>query len=467
MKNKLIVIILIISSIIFCGAFIGVSKFESYVNNSDGLFNQYKYTEGNEDECVDADVEMTESWVKLLPAGYELDSHFSDAKFEEKNEFDEGVCVGRTIEITINNISDYRINKWDIVYDVPCDMYLDKAWNGTVEIHQYGNTNVDTIATKDLPGVDTSLNVIEFEELYLIPLKKGDKIIYHPADFEMPLVESFVDDKELSSKKIGLIVYTEDDTYKLDQMNVRYYVVKSLEEYPLYTVLTFLVLLFGVSTLAAAIFLIVSVRYDRVHKHDMEIISQAIGTFSKFIDSKDKYTNNHSYRVAAYSKLVAQKLGLTDSECEDIYYIGLLHDTGKIIIDSKILNKPGRLTSQEYEIIKSHTTKGADILKDFTAIKDITVGALYHHERYDGKGYPAGLAGEQIPLVARIICVCDAYDAMSSNRCYRAQLDNESIIEQLESNKGKQFDPEMADLLLECIRNGETDAIRRSSIESE
>ena len=466
MKNKAIIIALIISGLLFGGSYIGLNLFEKHVNESDGLYRQYKYVTGNSDESMKVDIEMTDSWVKLLPSDFVLDPNFKENTFSEKNEFDEGVCSGRTVEVTISNISDERVNKWDIVYEAPCDMYFDKAWNGTVEIHQYNDTNVDTINTKDLPGVETSLNVIQLEELYLIPLKKGDKIIYHPADFEYPLVESFAAEGEFSQAKIGFIVYTEDDSYKLDEMNVRYYVVKSLEEYPLYTAFSFAILLFGVIALASAIFLIVTVRYDSIHKHDMEIISQAIGTFSKFIDSKDKYTNNHSYRVAAYSKLLAKKLGLSESECEDIYYIGLLHDTGKIVIDSKILNKPGRLTSQEYEIIKSHTTKGADILKDFTAIKDITVGALYHHERYDGKGYPTGIAGEEIPLVARIICVCDAYDAMSSNRCYRALLDDEVIIEQLESNKGKQFDPEIAEIFLECIRNGETDSIRRSSIES-
>ena len=466
MKNKAIVIVLIISSLILGGSIIGLNRFETYVNESDGLFRQFRYTPGAQDDCMDINVENTESWVKLVPSDFEFDEHFKDNKFEETNEYDELVCTGRTIEITIDNHSDYRINKWDIVYDVPCDMYFDKAWNGTVEIHQYHDTNVDTISTKDLPDNTTGLNVVQLEELYLVPLQKGDRIIYHPADFEYPLIEAFSDDKEQSSKKIGLIIYTEDDSFKLDQMNVRYYVVKSLEEYPLYSALTFMVMLFGVIALASAIFLIVTVRYDRIHSHDMEIISQAIGTFSKFIDSKDKYTNNHSYRVAGYSRMVAKRLGLSESECEDIYYIGLLHDTGKIVIDDKILNKPGRLTSQEYEIIKSHTTKGADILKDFSAIKNITVGALYHHERYDGKGYPAGLAGEEIPLVARIICVCDAFDAMSSTRIYRAQLEDDKIIEQLESNKGKQFDPEIVDVFLKCIENGETDAIRRATIES-
>ena len=465
-KNRGIILLTIISIILLIGSVFGLKRFEQYVDSSDGLFKQYKYTKGSADDCVKIDVSETESWVKLIPKGYELDSHFTEAKFNQLNDNNEAVCDGRTVEVTIENISDFRINKWDFVYEVPCDMYLDKIWNGTVEVHQYHETNVDTIATKDLPDVDTSLNVIEFEELFLIPLQKGDKIIYHPVDYEYPLVEQYNSDGEASVKKIGFIVYTEDDSYAFDNFTVRYYVVKSLEEYPVYSALTIAAMLFAVLALGCVIFLMVTIRYDRIHQHDMEIVSQSIGTFSKFIDSKDRYTNNHSYRVAGYSKLIAQKMGLSDNDCEDIYYIGLLHDTGKIVIDDKILNKPGRLTSQEYEIIKAHTTKGADILKDFTAIKNITVGALYHHERYDGKGYPSGIEGESIPLVARIIAVADAYDAMSSNRCYRAQLDRERIVEQLVVNKGKQFDPKIVDVFLECIENGEADSIRRSCIES-
>ena len=146
--------------------------------------------------------------------------------------------------------------------------------------------------------------------------------------------------------------------------------------------------------------------------------------------------------------------------------MALLHDIGKIGIPDAILNKPSRLTDEEFEIMKTHTVMGANILKDVTLVKNVAEGAKYHHERYDGKGYPAGLAGEEIPLVARIICVCDAFDAMSSTRIYRAQLEDDKIIEQLESNKGKQFDPEIVDVFLKCIENGETDAIRRATIES-
>lgn len=470
MKRKQLFIIMIISLII-CGlSEIGARQFEKIVNDSDGLKREYKYKPGVNDEYLDIDVSMQDSWLKALPDGFEIDSHFKDSEFSRRNDVDKIECVGRTVEIIIENISEYRVNKWQLEYEVPCDMYFNKAWNGEIEVHQFGNTNVDTFSPLDLPNVDTSVyyeTVEEKDVLYFIPLKKGDKIIYHPSDVEYPLVESYASENgQFSSTQIGFIIYTEDDSFKFENCKLTYYVVKSLDDYSIYTYITLLEMITGVLSLVIFIYLIASIRYDRAHKHDMEIITQAIGTFSKFIDSKDKYTNNHSNRVAEYSRLIAKKLKLPENECENIYYIGLLHDTGKMVIDDEILNKPGKLTCQEYEIIKSHTTKGAELLKDFTAIKDISVGALYHHERFDGKGYPTGLKGEDIPLVARIICVADSYDAMSSNRCYRAQLDKEYILDQLISNKGKQFDPDLVDVFLKCIESGEVDEVRKSCVES-
>lgn len=129
-----------------------------------------------------------------------------------------------------------------------------------------------------------------------------------------------------------------------------------------------------------------------------------------------------------------------------------MHDCGKISVPVNILLKPGKLTDEEYEVIKSHTIYGEKMLRDFSSIEGIDLGALYHHERYDGKGYPHGLSGENIPLIARIICVADSLDAMNSNRCYRPRLTREVILEELENNKGKQFDPEVVEHLIKLIK---------------
>ena len=194
--------------------------------------------------------------------------------------------------------------------------------------------------------------------------------------------------------------------------------------------------------------------------HDDVIIEQAIKTLTGFIDAKDAYTKDHSARVAMYAKEIAKRRGLSEKFVRELYYIALLHDCGKIAIPDDILKKEGSLTTEEFAIVKTHTTKGSELLKKFTAIEGIGDGAHYHHERYDGYGYPAGLEGEEIPLCARIIGVADAYDAMSSNRCYRKALSHEKIMEELLNNSGKQFDPMFVPILVGMIEDGFVDTVK-------
>lgn len=178
---------------------------------------------------------------------------------------------------------------------------------------------------------------------------------------------------------------------------------------------------------------------------------QVMKTLAGTIDAKDKYTNGHSIRVAEYSKMIAERLQMTPREQEDIYYIGLLHDIGKIGIPDEIINKTSRLTDEEYDIIKTHPAIGFEILEKMSEIPEIAIGARWHHERYDGKGYPDGLSGEKIPYVARIIGVADAYDAMSSKRSYRGVLPQEHIRGEIERCMGTQFDPGVAQVMMQII----------------
>jgi HD-GYP domain-containing protein (c-di-GMP phosphodiesterase class II) len=158
--------------------------------------------------------------------------------------------------------------------------------------------------------------------------------------------------------------------------------------------------------------------------------------------------------VAQFTKLIAAEYGYGGEDLDRIYYTALLHDCGKIGVPDNILGKPGKLTDEEFEVIKSHTVRGGEILSSFKSLDGVGEGALYHHERYDGKGYPAGLAGEDIPLIARLICVADSVDAMNTDRVYRRRLAKEKIIEELETNKGRQFDPKAADVMLGLIKDG-------------
>lgn len=188
----------------------------------------------------------------------------------------------------------------------------------------------------------------------------------------------------------------------------------------------------------------------QIEKLSFEIIS----TIASMIEAKDSYTKGHSVRVAEYSALLAKELGWKESDVQNLKYIALLHDIGKVGIPDNVLNKPEKLTDREFNIIKSHTTIGGDILKDIETIDDVDSGAKYHHERYDGKGYPSGLVGDHIPAVARIICIADSYDAMNSKRVYRDRLPADVIRRELVNGRGTQFDPDYLDVFVSLFDEG-------------
>ena len=169
------------------------------------------------------------------------------------------------------------------------------------------------------------------------------------------------------------------------------------------------------------------------------------------IDAKDQYTRGHSSRVAVYSRRIAELSGKSEKECEEIYLSALLHDIGKIGISGDIINKKGRLSDDEYKAIKEHPQIGYQILNDITEYPYLNIAAHYHHERYDGRGYPDGLKGEEIPEIARIIAVADAYDAMTSNRSYRTAIPQHIVREELVKGSGTQFDPQFARCMIRMI----------------
>ena len=189
-------------------------------------------------------------------------------------------------------------------------------------------------------------------------------------------------------------------------------------------------------------------------EHDNQIIEQTMKTFSNFIDNKDTYTQGHSTRVAAYAREMAKRMGLDQQAQLTIYYAGLMHDIGKLTIADDVLNKTSRLSTEEWSLIQQHTTNGAMLLKNFTILPEINDAVLYHHERFDGTGYMNRMSGKDIPLVARIVGIADAYDAMNTNRCYRLKFSEERIISELDRCRGKQFDPDIVPYLISMIKDG-------------
>lgn len=201
---------------------------------------------------------------------------------------------------------------------------------------------------------------------------------------------------------------------------------------------------------------------ERAKEHELNVLMEAqkkeaamfvqtTEALANAIDAKDRYTRGHSTRVAQYSKRIAKEAGFDEKACDQIYFAALLHDIGKIGIRYDIINKPEKLTPEEYEHVKSHAELGNKILSSIKQAPYLCLGAHYHHERYDGSGYPDKLKGEEIPEIARIIAVADSYDTMTSLRSYREPLKKEVVREELIRGMGTQFDPEYAQIMLKLM----------------
>ena len=189
-------------------------------------------------------------------------------------------------------------------------------------------------------------------------------------------------------------------------------------------------------------------------EEDKMLIREIVEAFAKTIDMKDKYTNGHSKRVAEYTVMLARELGYDEETVEKYYNIALLHDIGKIGVPGEVLNKAGKLDDDEYNTIKSHTVLGYNVLKDISIMPELSVGAEAHHERPDGKGYPNGLKGEEIPRVAQIIGVADAFDAMYSNRPYRNRMNFEKVVSIIKGASGTQLTEDVVDAFLRIVDRG-------------
>ena len=358
------------------------------------------------------------------------------------------IRVKNTPEITvIQTAADTNVNKGDLHVDMP----IVKGWNDSgfhanqYDAKLYNNTfnNVkDWSITLKLPNnakVNDSWNISIYEN------DDGTVTIINTPNQGF---NDIIEPKEFIT--FGFILFSNSDEEITD------FVVKATPEakitdYPFYYILLAMVFINIVFVSINIAVVIKDHQYKVRTEHDRKIIIQSMKTFTNFIDAKDKYTRGHSIRVGFYTKKIAERMEFDEDELDNIYYIALLHDVGKINISDVILNKPGKLDDEERDIIKTHTTNGAQILKDFSSVPHIVEGARYHHERYDGKGYPEGLSGEQIPLVARIIGVADAFDAMNSDRCYRKAYPMEKIVKELKEGAGKQFDPEVVKVMLELI----------------
>lgn len=365
-----------------------------------------------------------------------------------------------TYDFTVSNNTKDQVSSFTFVMKFSKDVYLASAWNGALEIHNLegGSDLVSTVPDlREYKPEDYNFKTVKVDGESFVAMKAGDYIKYIPSS-SMNAMEVPIEPMEGTTP--GIIMYLANgETLEDSTIELEYTYKRDVIREPLFRFSLLCLMAWGVALLVYVITTVQIRGYEILHERDNKIINESIETFIGFIDAKDSYTNGHSKRVAIYTKLLAGEFGYKGEELDRIYYVALLHDCGKIGVPDNILGKPGRLTDEEFEVIKSHTVRGGEILSNFKSLENAGEGARYHHERYDGKGYPEGKAGEDIPFIARMICVADSFDAMNTNRVYRAKLSKEQIVEEIERCKGSQFDPKVADVMLRLINEGkiETD----------
>ena len=231
--------------------------------------------------------------------------------------------------------------------------------------------------------------------------------------------------------------------------------VKAFYEQTWFYVLSVIAIIGFIGFIVRAYILKKTKEFEEQNNYQKRLIHEISQAFAKTIDMKDKYTNGHSTRVAEYTAMLTRELGYDEDTVEKFYNIALLHDLGKIGIPEEVLNKPGKLTEQEFNIIKSHSTQGYNVLKDISIMPELADGAGFHHERPDGNGYPRGLKGDDIPRVAQIIAVADTFDAMYSDRPYRKRMNFNKVVEIMKEVSGTQLTPDVVDAFLRLVEKGE------------
>ena len=318
-------------------------------------------------------------------------------------------------------------------------------------VEHYGN-NINI--SKDTYRITINLSIFGFKP------HKGYSVYYKlegiDKDYHLMGGDDYsINFTNLAGGKYKFRAYVLDEYgQKSNEITITLVKEKKIIEYAWFWII---IALLALSIVVGIAFFIIQLRTRSALRKQLEykhITLESIQAIARTIDAKDEYTNGHSTRVGYYSRIIAENLGMSKDELDNMYYIALLHDIGKIAIPDKILNKPGKLTDEEFVIMKSHTLRGAKILKGISTIPHIIEGAKSHHERWDGRGYPEGLKGEEIPYVARIICCADCIDAMATRRVYKEPIPIEEIAKEFERCSGTNFDPDIAKVVINMIHTG-------------
>lgn len=373
-------------------------------------YSEKLYIDGKPDEHAG---QVLQAEYEVPANARKVNSFNCDFKIDITKEWMEDpelIITGAQYDVTFQNDSIKNITEWQIQFVIPQGSKIDSFWSGEYTC-------------------------------------EGEIVTVTPLDYNKDILAG-------DNITFGFIMHTPGSSYRITECAIVYYCENKIWQYPVFWCIIAGLLILLIVDLAYIMASLRIKKYKQRRIADLKIIEQSLSTFANIIDAKDEYTKGHSLRVAYYAREIARRMNMDEDTRQQIYYIALLHDIGKIGISDNILQKPGALTGDERINIQQHVVIGGEILKDFSSIPGIAEGAMYHHERYDGKGYVKGLKGEEIPLFARIICVADAFDAMSSARCYRGRLDKTFIIKELKENSGTQFDPEIAKYMLDMIEEG-------------
>ncbi len=429
--------ILILFLVVF--AIIGIAfAFHVIQINRDNSMER-KYTSDSVSMDVTADIH---------PRGLLTDS------WEKNDAFPGTIIYGKIYEATIVNDSRALLTDWRLRVNIKEDCYLNNAWNGKMEIHQFDNSDeiVQTIDLRNYDADDIKLNYYMAGQDLLIPLKNGDYFVYLPDDSpnfgEVPLKSS---SDFAGETNIGFILYSNTGDEDLSDYVMTYHIQRS---YFSGVAGIFFLVIIPTWFLLTIIYMLIAwivVGFEGTVYRQKRIIDDMFEVCSTLADEKDYYHKNHSNRVAIYSRKIAEAMGMDKQDCEIVYYSALLHNIGNYAVPERILSKTTKLTEDDEKIVQNHTIKGAKLLEGMKTIPQSASAALYHHERYDGNGYPMGKKGDEIPLVARIIAVADAYDDMNHDRVYRKKYTIQEMKTKFKEDSGTWFDPFVVDVFMEII----------------
>ena len=390
----------------------------------------------------------TDVVANIYPRGQVTD------KWEKDNAFPDKTIYAQIYEAAIKNNSEGLMHDWSIRINIVDECYLNNAWCGKVEVHQFvnGTENMQVIDLRDYEETEIKVKHIMAGQDLLIPLSRGDYIIYRSdgsgVSGESPLESSKMGKGQAT---IGIIFYSEKGEVDLSDYTLNYYIKKSYLSGPegMMSLIIFIIWLL-VFSFSAVVSVLIIYFEGRLYGRD-RLVEDAFKLCASVADIKDSYALGHSHRTAKYASMIAEQMGMDKVDCENVYYVAMIHDIGNYFVAEQILRKNDRLSRDEFESVKMHTTKGAELVREIESLPHAVEGVLYHHEKYDGSGYPMGMKGDEIPLIARIIAVADAFDAMNSDRPYRSRLTSAQIRSELKDNKGIQFDPVIVDIFMEII----------------